>query len=243
MTDWYERLTGHDDDVCNIGWWDEARLRSLVEHPQVVPVLAPRVAGAACLEVCAGRGGNLDLLRAMGAAAALGLDRSPAQLAAVSSQPVLRADALQLPVRTAGSDVVLCVEAAGHLQDLVRFLDECARVIRPGGSLVLLELLADEVLTHIEAVAGDQGLRRAEQVDLTEVVRESLVRWDDRSHPFGPVFAYLDARRDGWAYRLTTFDRVEPPGTVRARPRTRLAHMSRWGARRTERLLREDGGP
>ena len=223
MTDWYERLPdGWDpaETICNIGWWDEGRLRSLVEHPRVVPVLAPRADGVPCVEVCAGRGANLGLLTAMGATQVVGIDRSPAQLAAaVTATPtppsLVRGDALALPVGSAAAGLVLCVEAAGHLEDLVQFLDEVARILRIGGTLVLVELLADPVLEHLEPVATDVGLRLAAKVDLTDVIHTSFDRWEDRPHPFGPVFDYLKERRDGWSYHVLAFDRAATSGPVR----------------------------
>jgi SAM-dependent methyltransferase len=243
VTDWYERLPAagyRDESICNIGWWQDGRLRSLVEHPRVVPILAPRASGRPCVELCSGRGGNLGLLAGMGADPVVGLDRSPTQVRAAGPGVIL-ADALALPIASRAVGLVVCVEAAGHLGDLVQVLDESARVLDVGGALVLIELLADQVWACVEPVAEDLGLHRTDQLDLTDVVHESFAAWGSRPHPFGPVFEYLKARREGWTYRAVAYERVPPPGPVRARPRARLVQVSRWGARRTTMLLREDG--
>jgi SAM-dependent methyltransferase len=49
----------------------------------------------------------------------------------------LRADASHLPLPSASADIVLSIEAISHYYDVDRFLDECARVLRPGGWVVI----------------------------------------------------------------------------------------------------------
>ena len=49
----------------------------------------------------------------------------------------VRSDASVLPVRTASADVVVSIEAISHYYDVDAFLDESARVLRPGGWLVI----------------------------------------------------------------------------------------------------------
>src|SRR5262249_44203728 len=49
----------------------------------------------------------------------------------------VRADASHLPLRTGSADVVVSIEAISHYFDVDAFLDECARVLRPGGWVVV----------------------------------------------------------------------------------------------------------
>ncbi len=49
----------------------------------------------------------------------------------------LRGDASHLPIRNASTDVVLSIEAISHYYDVDAFLAECARVLRPGGHVVI----------------------------------------------------------------------------------------------------------
>ena len=49
----------------------------------------------------------------------------------------LRGDVSSLPLPDASVDVVMSIEAISHYYDVDRFLDECARVLRPGGWLVI----------------------------------------------------------------------------------------------------------
>lgn len=49
----------------------------------------------------------------------------------------VRADASRLPLEDASVDVVISIEAISHYFDVDSFLDECARVLRPGGFVVV----------------------------------------------------------------------------------------------------------
>lgn len=53
------------------------------------------------------------------------------------ASPDLVGSALALPIRDAGVDVVFATQVIEHLPDPWKFLAECARVLRPGGRLVL----------------------------------------------------------------------------------------------------------
>ncbi|MEO7867140.1 MAG: class I SAM-dependent methyltransferase [Candidatus Eisenbacteria bacterium] len=49
----------------------------------------------------------------------------------------VRADVSRLPLEDASADVVISIEAISHYFDVDAFLDECARVLRPGGFVVV----------------------------------------------------------------------------------------------------------
>ena len=87
---------------------------------------------------------------------AIGLDASPAMLALASRKPGLRgrlaaADAVALPVATGCADLVLCTLTLAHVRDRAAALCEFARVLQPGGSLVL---------TDFHPAAAARGWRR-----------------------------------------------------------------------------------
>ncbi len=50
---------------------------------------------------------------------------------------VIRGDASHLPIRTGSADVVFSIEGISHYFDVDAFLADCARVLRPGGHLVI----------------------------------------------------------------------------------------------------------
>lgn len=70
----------------------------------------------------------------------------------------IQADAAHLPVRTDSVDAVLVVDALHHIPDQVGALEEAARVLRPGGVLVVREFnratMAGRLLVNAERVVG-----------------------------------------------------------------------------------------
>ena len=86
---------------------------------------------------------------------AIGVDASAAMLA-VAAQKGLRGrlavgNAAALPVAGGSADVVLCALTFGHIRDQAAALCEFARVLRPGGSLIL---------SDFHPAAAAQGWRR-----------------------------------------------------------------------------------
>lgn len=96
--------------------------------------------GARVLDVGSGTG---DLCRALDAEGldSVGVDRSWGMLArARGVGALLRGDALGLPVRAGAADGVVSGFALRNLVALEPFFAECARVLRPGGRVALLEV-------------------------------------------------------------------------------------------------------
>lgn len=96
--------------------------------------------GACVLDVACGTG---DLCRDLMHAGyrAVGIDFSAGMLCeARTSAPLVRGDALQLPLGPASADGVTCGFALRNFSSLAPFLTECARVLRPGGRIALLEV-------------------------------------------------------------------------------------------------------
>ena len=99
-------------------------------------------AGAHVLDIAAGTG---DLCREMEhrSLAPIALDLSAGMLAnARTDAPLVQSDARFLPIATASMDGVTCGLALRNLVDLDTCFAEMARVLRPGGSLALLEVSA-----------------------------------------------------------------------------------------------------
>ena len=71
----------------------------------------------------------------------IGVDRSAGMLAAARTDaPLVRGDGMRLPIPDGGADGVVCGFALRNVLDLGEFFVECARVLRPGGRVALLEV-------------------------------------------------------------------------------------------------------
>ena len=115
-----------------------------------------------------------------GVAAALGVevvvaDATPQMLRRVDPQPfvsVTLARAEALPFPDDFFDAALCCDALHHFQDQEAAVAELARVVRPGGAILLLEMNASARLSGLLALAerllGEPGafFSPAELVDL-----------------------------------------------------------------------------
>ncbi len=116
----------------DVGWRRKA-VRSLGLPP-----------GSAVLDVACGTG---DLCRELAKRGyrPVGVDRSAGMLAAQrTTAPLVRGDALGLPFRTNSADGLVCGFALRNFASLKPFLGECARVLRPGGRVALLEVSEPE---------------------------------------------------------------------------------------------------
>lgn len=110
---------------------------------------AARPEGSLVLDVGAGTGDLTVELARQGARRVVALDLTPAMLIAGRAKALangatqtrwLAGDALQLPFRDATFDAVTNAFVLRNLADLQRGLDEMARVLRPGGRLVCLDM-------------------------------------------------------------------------------------------------------
>ena len=99
------------------------------------------VPGATVVEAGCGEGYGGQVLADAGAALVAGLDLDLATLrhAAVAypDVPVAAANLVALPLADGAVDLVVCSQVVEHLWDQNAFVAECARVLRPGGQLVV----------------------------------------------------------------------------------------------------------
>jgi SAM-dependent methyltransferase len=109
-------------------------------HEAVYVALRDRCAGALVLEAGSGEGYGAGMLAEV-AAGVLALDLDPLTAAHVARRyprtGVARANLVALPVRDGAVDAVVSLQVIEHLWEQERFLRECLRVLRPGGTLML----------------------------------------------------------------------------------------------------------
>ena len=121
-----------------------------LERPETEALL-PVLAGKDVLDLGAGTGHYAALARAAGARLSVALD-STLEMLASAPRPAVAADASLLPVRDASVDVVVAALLLSFVLDRRAVLREAARVLRPGGTLVLSDL---------HPVASERGWRRS----------------------------------------------------------------------------------
>jgi SAM-dependent methyltransferase len=149
-------------DAAHFRWTTTDRAFAPVEDALLLPRLA--ALPFPCLEVGCGEGTNLARLAHRGSP--VGVDRSAdkARFAgrALPRARVLAADAFALPFRSGAFAGVLVRDLLHHLDVPEGGLREVGRVLRPGGTLVLLEPTGRNPLIALQAalMPVERGIRR-----------------------------------------------------------------------------------
>jgi len=149
-----------DSGYYNFGYWDSGAKSQKEACEALVDELVGRVANRTgrILDVACGPGASTRrLLRYYAPGQVTGINISENQLAAARERApgcgFALMDAAQLGFADDTFEAVMCVEAAFHFNTRERFLREALRVLKPGGSLVLSDILFRSFLKPI----GDFG--------------------------------------------------------------------------------------
>ncbi len=150
-----------DAGYFNFGYWDGHATSQREACDALADQLVQRIAvkGGRILDVACGAGGTTKrLTKSYAPENITAINISEAQLSAgrerVPGAAFLRMDAAQLDFPAAYFDAVMCVEAAHHFNTRDRFFGEALRVLKPGGSLVLTDMMFNGVLRHVAGL-GD----------------------------------------------------------------------------------------
>ena len=109
-------------------------------HEAAYAALAPFITGAVVLEAGCGEGYGAALF-AETAKSVIALDYDASTTAhvrrAYGSVDVARGNLHQLPIHDSGIEVLACLQVIEHLWDQPAFIAECARALRPAGTLLI----------------------------------------------------------------------------------------------------------
>ena len=142
----------------------------------------------------------------------------------------IRASVLQVPLPDACTDVVVAGEILEHVQDDVAVLAECARLLRPGGTLII-DAIADTWLAELIAVRLLERIPGGPPPGIHDpalfVDRRRLLAAADRLGLDLRLVGLRPSFRDALAWRLGRRD------TVRMKPvRSTAVLFAGYGSRR-----------
>ena len=110
------------------------------EHVERYRFASGYIVGKRVLDVACGEGYGSAALRRAGASQVIGVDIAPEVCEHARTKyglEVRLGNAQALPIDDASVDVVVSFETIEHVPDPRKFLEECARVLAPGGILIL----------------------------------------------------------------------------------------------------------
>jgi 2-polyprenyl-6-hydroxyphenyl methylase / 3-demethylubiquinone-9 3-methyltransferase len=201
------------DDLVDEWWRPEGEFAALHWLAAArVPHIPPAPAGGLLVDLGCGGGLMAPAVASLGYRH-VGVDLGAAGLRVARTHGVLpvRASVLQVPLADGCADVVLACEVLEHVEDDVGVLAECARLLRPGGTLVL-DALADTRLSvlinvHLlERLPG--GPPRGLHDPRLFVDRERLLAAADRLGLDLSLVGLRPSMREAIAWRLGRRDRV-----------------------------------
>ena len=157
-------------------WWYRERRALLARELDALARKGTRPGRA--LDIGAAGGGNTRVLHSRGwTATALEYGQEGAEVAHERGIPVIRGDAVSLPLADESHDLVIAFDILEHIVDDKSAATEIVRVLRPGGT-ALIAVPCDMDLWSEHDVAVDH-VRRYERDELVDVLSAAGLRIDD----------------------------------------------------------------
>lgn len=190
-------------------WWYAGR-RALVRR------LMRGVPAGRAIDVGPGPGGNAAELRSLGwQVTGVELTETGASLCARRGVPVVRGDAVSLPVADRSVDLVMSTDVWEHVEDHETVARESFRVLRPGGRL-LVAVPAEMALWSGHDVALGH-VRRYEREDLVALVEDAgfvvqdVKSWNVLLRPVARLRRSTSGHRHGEDSAVSDMERVARP--------------------------------
>jgi 2-polyprenyl-3-methyl-5-hydroxy-6-metoxy-1,4-benzoquinol methylase len=123
------------------------------------------------LDIACGEGYGMAALMRSGAATVIGVDVSPeacdhaARRYGVNTQ---QGDAQSIPINDASIDTIVSFETIEHVANPEKFLDECVRVLAPGGQLIISTPNRD--IYHKDATKNPYHIRELNEKEFTAML-------------------------------------------------------------------------
>ena len=170
-------------------------------HEVVYQRLVDRCAGRDVLEAGAGEGYGADLIAGT-ARRVIGLDYDDSAVAHVRARyprvDMRQGNLAELPLGDGAVDVVVNFQVIEHLWDQRQFVDECARVLRPSGLLLMSTPNRITFSPGRDIPINPFHTRELNALELTELLTDSGFRVEAMLGVFhGARLAELDARHGG----------------------------------------------
>ncbi|MCV7424888.1 class I SAM-dependent methyltransferase [Mycobacterium yunnanensis] len=170
-------------------------------HEVVYERLLQRCADRVVLEAGSGEGYGADLIAGV-ARHVIGLDYDDSAVAHVRARyprvDMRQGNLAELPLGDGAVDVVVNFQVIEHLWDQGQFVDECARVLRPSGLLLMSTPNRITFSPGRDTPINPFHTRELNAAELTELLTDSGFRVEAMLGVFhGPRLVELDARHGG----------------------------------------------
>lgn len=170
-------------------------------HEVVYRTLVERCRGRDVLEAGAGEGYGADLIADV-ARTVIGLDYDESSVAHIRARyprvDMRHGNLAELPLSDSSVDVVVNFQVIEHLWDQGQFVAECARVLRPGGVLLMSTPNRITFSPGLDTPVNPFHTRELNAAELVELLESGGFRIDGLFGVFhGPRLAEMDGRHGG----------------------------------------------